>query len=60
MLSIAIILLLLIQQFHPTDQLKTIQATLASNVELPCINTESTNSAKVNTDMMSSKQLANV
>jgi hypothetical protein len=52
MLSLIIILLLFIQHFHPTEQLKTIQATLASTVELPCsvVNqtTESVNAAKVN------------
>jgi len=51
MLSIVIIILL-IQQFYPTYQLKTIQATLASTVELPCStiiqNTELINPAKVN------------
>jgi len=52
MLSIVIIILI-IQQFYPTYQLKTIQATLSSNVELPCSvinqNFESINPAKVNT-----------
>ncbi len=52
MLSL-IIILLFIQQFHSTEQLKTIQATLASTVELPCsvVNQtiESASTAKVNT-----------
>jgi len=51
MLSIVIIILI-IQQISPTYQLKTIQATLASTVELPCSvvnqNNESTNPAQVN------------
>lgn len=53
MLSIVIIIILvLIQQFSPTYQLRIIQATLASTVELPCSiineNNEPTNPAKVN------------
>lgn len=52
MLSIVIIIIVLIQQFSSTNQLKTIQATLASTVELPCSiinqNIEPTNPAKVN------------
>jgi len=52
MLSIVIILFI-IQQFYPTEQLKSIQATLASTVELPCLvvnqTIESASTAKVNT-----------
>jgi hypothetical protein len=52
MLSIVIILFI-IQQFYPTEQLKSIQATLASTVELPCLvvnqTIESASAAKVNT-----------
>jgi hypothetical protein len=51
MLSIVIIILI-IQQISPTYQLQTIQATLASTVELPCSavnqSIESTNPGQVN------------
>ena len=47
MLSIVIIIIILIQLFNPTYQLKTIQSTLASTVELSCSNFDLTNLAKV-------------
>lgn len=51
MLSIVVIIyILLIQQPYQTYQLETIQAALASTVELPCTvgqNIEPTNPAKV-------------
>ena len=51
MLSIVVIIaILLIHQPYPTYQFETIQAALASTVELPCsvgLNTEPTNLGKV-------------
>ena len=47
----SIVICLLIQQFYPTEQLKTLQVTLASSIELPCSTVnhtnESSNPAKV-------------